>query len=218
MSSITVAPGLVLGDDMFELAHLALTEYVPEEAARFTWERFTDREGWVLVPDTEHPELPWYKAEFLVTAKNSFDRTMKLNIWQSPDLRRSGAPMPHSHPWEFTGHVLTGGYVESRYQVSNPDQLLADRLVPQNIGLAGVSANVTHLAGDDNTIELPTFHEVTEILDPGRTLSLMDCGAGLKDGWGYLDPNTGLYTPVKQSPIDPLFLELLFDRNPHLRG
>lgn len=49
-----------------------------------------------------------------------------------------------------------------------------------------------------------------------RTLSLMTCGpSNGKGAWGYLDPDTGLYTP---SSTDPNFKRLLWSLNPHLEG
>lgn len=216
MTTVTVATALELDDEMFALALDALGRYAPEQVEGFTWERFVTRENWRRIPDVEHPDEPFFKAEFLIERNAPYDRTLKLNVWRSPDLRRDGAPMPHSHPWPFTSHLLLGGYKEDRYTVERAD-LLADPYSSSNVGLANVAQGVLHRAGAHNLIDLVTFHEVTEILDPGRTLSLMDCGVGRKEGWGYLDPDSGLYTPHKQSPTDPRFRALLLDRNPHLR-
>lgn len=210
--------GLVLDDEMYGRALTALGEHAPEQVEGFTWERFVARESWFLIPDAEHPDEPWYKAEFVITPQGPpYDQTVKLNVWRAPDLRRDGAPMPHSHPWPFTGHVLMGGYREDRYTVERPDWLLDNPHSPWEVGLADVVQGVLHQAGENNDLDLVTFHEVTEVLEPGRTLSLMDCGLGRKEGWGYLDPDTGLYTPNKQSPTDPRFKVLLLDRNPHLQ-
>lgn len=217
MTTITVAPALELDDEMYELARTALGEYAPDEVENFTWERFVARKSWFLIPDVEHPDEPWYKAEFVIKHGAPYLQTVKLNVWRAPDLRRDGAPMPHSHPWPFTGHVLAGGYREDRYKVERPNRLLVDPHSSWEVGLANVTQGVLHQAGEDNDLDLTTFHEVVEILDPGRTLSLMDCDLGRKEGWGYLDPDTGLYTPNKQSETDPRFKALLLDRNPHLR-
>jgi hypothetical protein len=216
MTGVRVAPALVLDDEMYELAREALARYAPGEVEGFTWERFVARSSWLLIPDVEHPDEPWYKAEFVIKNRAPWSQTVKLNVWRSPDLRRDGAPMPHSHPWPFTGHVLMGGYQEDRYTVGRPD-LLADPHSRWDVGLAAVNQGVVHQAGEDNELDLVTFHEVTEVLEPGRTLSLMDCGIGRKEGWGYLDPGSGLYTPNKQSPSDPRFRALFLDRNPQLR-
>lgn len=219
MTTITVAPALELDDEMYGRALAALGEYAPDQVENFTWERFTDRTSWFLIPDVEHPDEPWYKAEFVITPKGPpYDQTIKLNVWRSADLRRDGAPMPHSHPWEFfTGHVLMGGYEEDRYEVQHADLLATDPHSPWELGSVEVEQDVLHRAGEHNGIAQTTFHEVTRVLEPGRTLSLMDCDLGRKEGWGYLDPDTGLYTPNKQSPTDPRFKALLLDRNPHLR-
>jgi hypothetical protein len=112
MKSITVAPALQLDDEMYGLALEALGLHAPDQVDTFTWERFVSRESWVLVPDTEHPDEPWYKAEFVIKSGAPHLQTVKLNIWRSPDLRKDGAPMPHNHPWPFIGHLtFTSVYI-----------------------------------------------------------------------------------------------------------
>lgn len=217
MTSILVAPSLVLDDEMYERARAALGEHAPGEVESFTWEHFTARTSWRLIPDVEHPDEPWFKAEFIVMNRPPWDQTVKLNVWRSPDLRQDGAPAPHSHPWHFKSYVLMGGYTEDRYTVEHPELLIAHPHSSWDVGLANIAQGAAHQAGEDNEIDLVTFHEVTKVLEPGRTLSLMDCGRGRKEGWGYLNPDTGLYTPNKQHPIDPRFKELLLHWNPHLR-
>lgn len=221
MTRVTVAPSLVLDDEMFELALEALRQYAPEQVMHFTWERFIDRTSWVLVPDVEHPEEPFYKAEFVIKQGAPYTQTVKLNLWRSPDLRRDGAPMPHNHPWPFVGHVLLGGYREDRYEVQrNCNRILVDPHSKWDVGGVQMTQGVLHEAGQHNDIELTTFHEVTEILDPGRTLSLMDCDLGRKEGWGHLEEvGNGelLYVPNKLGEVDTRFKLLLLDRNPHLR-
>lgn len=217
MRRVTVIAGLVLDDEMYERARAALQIHAPREVKAFTWERFIDLASWRLLPNPERLDEPFYKAEFVIKNAYPWKQTVKLNLWRSPDLRKDGAPLPHSHPWRFTGHLLMGGYQEDRYQVARPDLLLANRYASATIGMAKFTPGVVHLAGQSNRIRLTTFHEVTEILEPGRTLSLMNCRRGLKDGWGYLNPETGLYTPNKQHPTDPKFKALFRARNPHLR-
>lgn len=221
MKRITVAPSLVLDDEMYELARIGLGEHAPEQVETFTWERFVARESWVLVPDVEHPDEPFYKAEFVIKQGAPYLQTVKLNIWRSPDLRMDGAPMPHNHPWPFVGNVLLGGYREDRYEVeSNRNKVLVDPFQKWNVGGTSVTQGVLHQAGDSNEIPLTTFHEVTEILDPGRTVSLMNCDLGRKDGWGHLETNGKselVYVPNKVGEMDARFKPLLLDRNPHLR-
>lgn len=218
MPTVTVAPALKLDDTMFEIAREALGAYAPEKVDAFTWERFVNRRSWRLIPNPEKPDDPFFKAEMKIKQGPPHLQTIKLNVWRGPDLRRDGAPMPHSHPWHrFKGHVLLGGYAEDRYTVAHPKQLLVDPHSPWEVGLAGVAQGVVHTAGKHNELDLVTFHEVTEVFEPGRTLSLMDCDRGRKEGWGYLDPDTGLYTPNKQSATDPRFKALFLERNPHLR-
>jgi hypothetical protein len=62
---------------------------------------------------------------------------------------------------------------------------------------------------------LTVFHEVTQVLAPGRTMTLMDIGPSQgKGAWGYLDPHNGQFV---RTTDDPAFKALLLDRNPHLR-
>lgn len=201
MKRIEVAAGLVLDEQMYAAVNDALHRYAPGHTADLSWERFINRVSRRLVPDVNRPELPFYKAELDVFRHPQWFRKLQVNVWTAPNLRRDGAPMPHNHPWEeFESHVLMGGYTEDRYE---------------RFGGAGVEVEARqHVAGDINRIVKATFHEVTQILEPGRTLTLTDCGLSLFGDWGYLDPDTGAYT---QNFPDPKFLELLRDRNPHLR-
>lgn len=224
MTSVTVAPSLVLDDEMFELARAALAARAPEQVEKFTWERFTARKSWVLVPDTENRQKlddPWYKAEFVIKHGKPYRQTVKLNIWRFPDLRRDGAPMPHNHPWPFVGHVLLGGYEEDRYEVaSNSNKVLIDPFQKWEVGGTNVTSGVLHQAGEANDLPLDVFHEVTQILDPGRTVSLMDCDLGRKDGWGHLeedDKGNLVYVPNKLGELDTRFKPMLRALNPHLR-
>jgi hypothetical protein len=193
---VTVADGLRLDPEMYETTVAALQRVAPEVATKLSWERFTRRESWTLVPDANRPQVPFYKAELVLLERAPWTRALKVNVWVAPDLRRDGAPMPHNHPWPFNAHVLLGGYKEDRYALND-----------------GHVDNREHKEGDINEIPLTTFHEVTEILVPGRTLTLMDCGKGTPGTWGYLDPDTGQFTRDKP---DPAFMTLLRDRNPHM--
>jgi|GEM_PF-1765386 len=214
--------GLVLDEEMYELALVGLRSYAPEQVDSFTWERFVTRESWVLVPDTEHPDEPFYKAEFVIKHGHPYLQTVKLNLWRSPDLRRDGAPMPHNHPWPFTGHLLCGGYVEDRYELAldhDRDRILVDPHSMWNVEDMILESAVAHGTGESNYIGLATFHEVTQIIEPGRTLSLMDCNLGRKEGWGHLEPNAQgklVYVPNKLGELDATFKPMLLDRNPHL--
>lgn len=195
---VKVADGLQLDDEMYERAVAALREHAPDLAPALTWERFTQRESWCLVPDAQRPDEPFYKAALVVLDQAPWTRTVKVNVWRAPDLRKDGAPMPHSHPWPFNAYVLMGGYEEDRYDVSGGHVEMTGR---------------QHGAGDTNAIPLDLFHEVTIVLVPGRTLTLMVCVKSRRE-WGYLDPDTGEYT--RNTP-DPQFMALLRDRNPHMR-
>lgn len=223
MKRITVAPGLVLDDEAYELAREALRGLLaPDQVATFTKKRFYARESWTRIPDVEHPELELYKAECTILHGPPYTQTIKLNYWVAPDLRKDGAPVPHNHPWPFRGIVLRGGYAEDRYELpneSNRNRILVDPLQKWDISGMVRTPGVEHVAGDVNNISLTTFHEVTEIFEPG-TLSLMNCDLGRKEGWGHLeDDGKGnlVYIPNKMGEIDKRFKPLFLDRNPHLR-
>lgn len=201
----TVAPGFVLDDDMYELARQEVALRVPDKLAGFTLERFVARESWRLIPDVENPDVPFFKAEMIVKNEPPWSQTNKINVWFAADLRRDGEPIPHNHPWKvFRGYVLMGGFVDDRYTVQN--------------GQVQVQKDCEHAAGQVHAIEHHVYHEVTGLLGkPGRTMTFMDCGPGIKEDWGYLNPDTGLYTPNKESLIDPRFQAALHALNPHLR-
>lgn len=196
MNWIEVAPGLVLDGEMYGLAAAGLRRHAPD-VPWLTWAEFTTRERWLLVPDANRPELPWYKAEYAVL--RTPERTVKVNVWTEPDRRKGDKPAPHSHTWPILAHVLRGSYSEDRYTLA---------------GGAVQTETRQHVAGGINAVPLACWHEVTEV-EPG-TLTLMVCGkAG--PGWGYLDPDTGKRTPSEDDPDREAFKALLADRNPHLR-
>lgn len=57
-----------------------------------------------------------------------------------------------------------------------------------------------HRAGSVNDVPRSDDHEVAEIHEPGRTLTLMVCGRGDKGAWGYLDTSSGVHTPAVPDP------------------
>jgi hypothetical protein len=189
-----IIPGLQVDEGQFELVAAALGEHAPDVA--LTWERFTDPMAWCLVPD---PEGEVFKAEMLIVQTQP--RTIKLNIWHAPDLRDNVGPRPHSHPWsKFRGLILAGGYEEDRYTEASGTVTRETR---------------TYEAGDVNTVKHAEYHEVTRILEPGRTLSLMLCDEGVRGAWGYLDPQTAEFRfndPADHTRFTQLFRVL----NPHL--
>ncbi|GAB3903995.1 hypothetical protein ACFQ1S_07435 [Kibdelosporangium lantanae] len=65
-------------------------------------------------------------------------------------------------------------------------------------------ATARNVAGTVNRIFSRDYHEVTRILAPGRTVSVMVRGRWLHDTahqgvWGYLDLHTGNHVPVRRS-------------------
>lgn len=192
MTQFQIIPGLVVDSEMYEAAESGLALHAPD-APRLTWETFTAVDGWTLVPDDCGQG---YKAEFVL--RNDAERTLKINSWYLPDLRAGDKPKPHSHPWDFYAFILMGGYTEDRYELDGDT-------VVTNLG-------VTHRSGSVNEVPRTLYHEVTEIHDPGRTLTLMVCGAGQRGTWGYLDVRTGEHT---RTAPDPGFKDRLRALNPH---
>lgn len=196
MRKTAIIPGLSVDEALYEAAASGLVEHAPE-VGPLTWERWVDPQGWTLVPDEQ--TLRPYKAE-LTLREHPAGTLRRINIWFEPDLRGDNAPQPHSHPWPFTAHVLAGGYDEDRYVRHD------DGRVDQ--------VGATHPAGGTNELPRDLFHEVTEIHEPGRTLTLMVATApGVRGGWGYLSPDTGIYTAAP--PASPAFLSALRALNPH---
>ncbi|MEU3186016.1 hypothetical protein ABZ707_17710 [Streptomyces sp. NPDC006923] len=191
MPEVQVLPGLPVNEDLFDAAVRGLADFAPDDA--ITWEDFTSEDRWLLVP---RPDGLAYKAELLVRREES--RTVKVNLWLGPDRRGGEQPRPHNHPWEFTAHVLRGGYTEERYELVDGELVTETRV---------------HEAGGTNHVPLSTFHEVTRIAAPGGTLTLMVCGAGRKGAWGYIDPETGRTEPHQP---DPSFRQHLAALNPRM--
>lgn len=192
MKQVAIAPGLTITETHYGLAAAGIADHVPD-LAPLTWAAFTST-AWTLIPDEQTGEP--YKAE-LTLVKNE-GRTVRINLWLAPDLRDSRGPRPHSHPWDFVSRVLDGSYVESRWT--------------PNGGSIHVEQDVEHRTGEANRIGREMFHEVTKVI-PGRTLSLMMCGPGMS-GWGYLDSDTGAFTP---SSLPDGFMDRLREINPHQR-
>ncbi|MER8002966.1 hypothetical protein [Streptomyces sp. NPDC095613] len=192
MKRVTISPGLLVDEALHEAASEGIGLYAPN-CAPLTWDRFVAPAGWWLVPDETGDG---YKAECVL--EDTQDRTIKINLWFLPDLRGGQKAQPHSHPWDFHAHVLLGGYNEDRY-------------VPDG-GTVRAERSVEHQAGAVNRVPIDVYHEVTQIHDPGRTLTLMVCGRGERGRWGYLDINTGTRVPVQP---DPKFAARLRALNPH---
>jgi hypothetical protein len=166
MTTTYITPLLPVTTTMFETARVGIAQHAPGLPS-LTWDRFTDTTQWTLIPD-DRGALS--KAE--TTLLRTKFRTVRLNIWFRADLRGGDKPMPHSHPWEsFTAHVLAHGYTEDRYDVTEH-------------GLAVPTYGVTHESPGTNRVDHATYHEVTEVHEPGATLSLMVCGAGRRGDWG----------------------------------
>lgn len=144
------------------------------------------------------------KAEFIVKQGPPYLQTIKVNVWNSGDLRLNGKPIPHNHPWEeFIAKLVMGGYTECRYVVENPRLIIDDPYSRHELGDVHASEFTYHAGTEHNRNYMPrtVFHEVTRVLKPRRTVSVMVCGPGRKEAWGYLEPGTGRYTPHKLSTV-----------------
>ncbi|MEU7162228.1 hypothetical protein AB0A98_38305 [Streptomyces chrestomyceticus] len=193
MKTTRIIPGLVVDEAMLEAAAAALPAHAPE-LGPLSWECFTAPANWWMVPDEAGDAC---KAELVL--REDTEATVKVNLWLLPDRRAAdGRPAPHSHPWDFRSWILLGGYDEDRYELSD--------------GHVRADLAVAHRSGTVNEIDRALYHEVTGIHEPGRTLSLMVCGPGVRGSWGYLDPDTGRCVP---SAPDPGFTDRLRALNPH---
>lgn len=188
-----ITPQFAVTGTMFEVATAGLAAHAPD-VPPLTWESFAAASGWVLIPDAAG-ELAKAERTFVVSEA----RTVRLNVWFRPDLRGGTQSMPHSHPWAtFTGHVLAGGYSEDRYVQQGTD-------IRANLG-------IQHTSPAANTVDHATYHEVTAVHEPGRTVSLMVCGPGRRGDWGYLNTDTG--QTVRDQPVHG-FDAMLRALNPH---
>lgn len=174
-----ILPEVNIDDDLYDAATAGVATYLPQ-VEPLTWEQFTNPLNWQLIPDSRG-ELS--KAEYI-----GFRKHGKVNIWFRPDLRGGEKPAPHNHPWEvFTGYVLTEhGYGEDRYWRAPG-------------GGAHAHRNVQHEGPAANVLSWDMYHEVTDVHEPGKTISLMVLGQRLPGSWGYLDLDTGehrRYQPV----------------------
>lgn len=198
MPTVEVIPGLVLDDALYEAAAAGIVNCAPEFAP-LSFERFTAASSWWMIPDDD---CNGYKA--VLEFCNDPERTVWLHDWLLPDLRGGEESRPHSHPWQFASTILTGGYTEDRYERTG-DLATDEPSVREQLG-------VEHRAGSVNDVPRSVYHEVTEIHEPGRTLTLMVCGRGEKAAWGYLDTRSGVHTPTAP---DPDFKTKLRHLNPH---
>jgi hypothetical protein len=199
--NVEILPGLVLSDREFELAAAGVAEHAPM-VGPLTRAKWLNPAGWLRIPDQEGEVS---KDELILVASEEI--TVKLNRWWCPDVRGSEVDQaPHNHRWsEFRGHLLYGGYTETRFVRSNID--------PET-GRADVeSFEAVHDSPDANLVAHEVYHEVTDIHMPG-TLSLMVCGYGRFGDWGHLDTRTG--RTRKDQPVAG-FNEAFAALNPHKR-
>lgn len=196
MRTLEIIPGLTVDDTMFETAADGIARLAPT-LGPLTYADFTDPRTWSNIPD-DQGELS--KSEKTLT--RTAELTLRLNVWYREDLRGSGAPMPHNHPWEtFTGNLLMGGYDEDRWTLTDPGNVI------ENL-------DVHHGAPAANIVDHRTYHEVRGVHAPGRTMSLMVCGRGRRGDWGYLDVVTGEHRKLQPvTNFDAMYAAL----NPHQR-
>lgn len=140
-----------------------------------------------------------YKTE-LVIKRDPATETLKVLWWHGSDPRTT----PHNHPWKdkdgisFVSEILSGGYTEDRYTVVD------GRVVKET---------KSYRAGDKNIVPYDSYHYVYDVRKD--TCTWLRTGPAVPGNvWGYLDPETGLYSPYEK---DPTFLGRLQKLNPHLR-
>jgi hypothetical protein len=177
----TSIPDLKLTHDLYERAADGVRTHLPSLPA-LTREGFADLSSWACIPDDQGLLS---KAEKILVRTPTL--TAKINIWFRADLRGGNKPLPHNHPWtRFTGYLLGAGYDEDRYEVEGQD-------VTATLGLR-------HVSPAANTLDHATYHEVSAVHEPGKTLSLMVCSAWRRGDWGHLDVDTGRHIPLEADP------------------
>jgi len=142
MSSIEVAPGLVLDGAMFDVAAAGVAAYLPELATLTYERRLTEPARWWRVPDKDGN---CYKAECVLLS--SREKTARLTCWFLRDDRDGTQPRPHSHPWPFVSRILCGGYSEDRYELTGAVAETGQAPVRSQLG-------VEHRAGGVNDVPL----------------------------------------------------------------
>jgi hypothetical protein len=195
-----VMPGQYVTDEVYEKVRALLAAEASHLFPALSWEQFTRPPGGVLAIPDNRGEVS--KVELILASDP--EATVKVNRWDRPDLRAGDRPAPHNHRWSLMeSTILSGGYAEARYRAVR----------------GGVeSEQAEHTAGQRNQVPHPVFHEVTEILAPGETWTLMICGVGQPGDWGYLDPDTGHYKHNKEVSPDPNFAATFKALNPHTAG
>ena len=134
-----------------------------------------------------------FKTELAVL--RSPEKTIKYLWWHGDDPRST----PHNHPWDFQSEILSGGYTEDRYWVT-------DRGVQKT--------TLIHRKGDINTVPTNVFHVVYDVVK-GTSTKLVCGKASENNSWGYLNIKDGSYTEAEK---DPDFFAKLQAINPHMRG
>lgn len=191
-----ILPGHLVTGELYEKVRAELAAHAGDLFPELTWEQFTRPGAAYAIPDNQGQVS---KVE-LVLVSNPL-ATVKVNGWYLPDRRAGDRPVPHNHRWaRMRSTILAGGYAETRYR-STP---------------GGVEAAAQlHTAGGLNVVDHHVFHEVTEILEPAGTWTLMICREGQPGDWGYLDVDTGRYTHNSQVQPDPRFAKAFAALNPH---
>jgi hypothetical protein len=213
-----------LDEELFEAARDGVEMHLNHPGIPpLTWERWIDRPNWALIPDANDPDLPYYKAEFAVTQFVPDDPELsqiigKVNLWKKDDKRVAGRSAPHTHPGPFRAHVMKGGYTESRFWLEDSTVLIPrdKTVVADRYQLDGVLhvAEAIHQTGETNELPSDILHEVVEIHEPDRTLTVMVGHQGWDAPWGELDPDTQIWTRSTVA-ANPNFGAMFLDRNPH---
>jgi hypothetical protein len=209
-----VTPHFTVTGEMYELVLADLLCHAPRVAEGLSFELFAQRERWIFSPDPNNPDLEFYKAQQKLLAGPPFDLEIIVMYWASPDVRVPGQTLWHNHPWRpVRSHVLRGGYRQDTAVAKKQFNVFKTRqFEPQDLV---ISSACEVKVGTPNTMSDKLLHEVREV-DPG-TLSLLYCHKGRKGAWGYLNADTLRYQHFQAHTVDKTFMELLRNRNPHLR-
>jgi hypothetical protein len=119
----------------------------------------------------------------------------RWTVWHKPDPRKD---KPHTHPWPFVSHIVSGGLLVALYHL-DPDTLRWSFV-----------GDIGYRAGDFMPVGEYDAHIVTKVL-PG-TVTHMLIGplfAGPQD-WGHVNLLTHALEPAKASPE---FLQALGELN-----
>ena len=224
MKRSTVAPGLDVDEDEYELLIEALRTRVPDAAdviSACTWEYFENHRHWLRTCSTGELagcEESWDVAEFELPRDGRNDRILGVSKHIGPATPRQGVT-PHGHACrEYVRHVLRGGIVEDCFWLDTVDHPLLT--LPNHQHAAGpmTVSRRERFAGSTDTFGPTAFHSVFGLAAPAPTLVLMEFRSPSADDRGYLElapDGTLAYVPRRLSSTWRGVESVLRHLNPH---